>query len=63
MTTNRNRRERYADRQDAGRTLAAELGSYGGRPDVLVLGLPASCRGAAFPLPQSSPKASRLRWT
>lgn len=40
MTTNRNRRERYADRQDAGRTLAAELGSYGGRPDVLVLGLP-----------------------
>lgn len=40
MTTNRNRRERYADRQDAGRTLAAELGSYSGRRDVLVLGLP-----------------------
>ena len=40
MTTNRNRRERYADRQDAGRTLASELDSYSGRRDVLVLGLP-----------------------
>ena len=40
MTTNRNRSERYADRQDAGRTLAGELDSYAGRADLLVLGLP-----------------------
>lgn len=30
----------YADRRDAGRYLAARLGTYANRPDVLVLGLP-----------------------
>jgi putative phosphoribosyl transferase len=30
----------FADRQDAGRLLAKELARYGGRNDVLVLGLP-----------------------
>lgn len=32
--------ERFRDRVDAGRQLAARLGAYAGRPDVLVLGLP-----------------------
>jgi predicted phosphoribosyltransferase len=31
---------RFADRQDAGRRLAALLGQYGGRDDIVVLGLP-----------------------
>jgi putative phosphoribosyl transferase len=30
----------FKDRRDAGRQLAARLGAYAGRPDVLVLGLP-----------------------
>lgn len=30
----------FQDRQDAGRALAARLGGYAGRPDVLVLALP-----------------------
>ena len=33
-------RRRYADRSDAGRTLASELSHLAGRPDVVVLGLP-----------------------
>src|SRR4030042_1346242 len=32
--------ERFRDRHDAGRRLAAGLGSYAGREDVLVLALP-----------------------
>jgi putative phosphoribosyl transferase len=32
--------ERFRDRHDAGRRLAAALGSYAGREDVLVLALP-----------------------
>ncbi len=32
--------ERYRDRPDAGRALAARLQAYAGRPDVLVLALP-----------------------
>jgi len=31
---------RFRDRRDAGRLLAAKLGAYAGRPDVLVLALP-----------------------
>jgi predicted phosphoribosyltransferase len=31
---------RFRDREDAGRVLAAELGAYGGRDDVIVLALP-----------------------
>jgi putative phosphoribosyl transferase len=31
---------RFADRHDAGRRLAALLGQYGGRDDIVVLGLP-----------------------
>lgn len=30
---------RYRDRREAGRVLAAELAAYGGKPDLLVLGL------------------------
>jgi predicted phosphoribosyltransferase len=30
----------YADRREAGRALAARLGHYAGKPDVVVLGLP-----------------------
>jgi predicted phosphoribosyltransferase len=33
-------RDRFADRADAGRSVAALLAGYGGRDDVLVLGLP-----------------------
>jgi len=33
-------RDRFADRADAGRSLAALLGGYAGRDDVVVLGLP-----------------------
>src|SRR5947208_8377317 len=32
--------ERFVNRSDAGRQLAAELSRYGGRSDVMVLGLP-----------------------
>jgi putative phosphoribosyl transferase len=32
--------ERFDDRRDAGRLLAARLGAYAGRPDVVVLALP-----------------------
>lgn len=31
---------RFSDRRDGGRALAAALGAYRGRPDVIVLGLP-----------------------
>jgi predicted phosphoribosyltransferase len=33
-------RARYADRREAGRAVAARLGDYAGRADVVVLGLP-----------------------
>jgi len=36
----RARVQRFRDRADAGRAVAARLGRYAGRPDVLVLGLP-----------------------
>ncbi len=36
----RSDRNRFADRADAGRSLAALLAGYAGRDDVLVLGLP-----------------------
>lgn len=38
----------YADRQDAGRALAAHLGAYANRPDVLVLALPRGGVPVAF---------------
>ncbi len=48
------RRQLYADRAAAGAALAAELGSYAGRSDVVVLGLP---RGG---VPVAAVVASRL---
>jgi predicted phosphoribosyltransferase len=41
-------REAYADRRDAGRTLAAQLASYAGRDDVIVLALPRGGVPVAF---------------
>jgi predicted phosphoribosyltransferase len=40
MVSLRMDRDRFADRVDAGRSLAALLGGYAGRDDVVVLGLP-----------------------
>src|SRR5580765_4850710 len=40
MVSLRRDRDRFADRADAGRSVAALLAGYGGRDDVLVLGLP-----------------------
>ncbi|HLV03555.1 MAG TPA: phosphoribosyltransferase family protein, partial [Actinomycetaceae bacterium] len=34
------RRRRYADRTEAGRVLAQQLGEYADRDDVVVIGLP-----------------------
>ena len=41
-------REAYADRRDAGRTLAARLEAYAGRDDVIVLALPRGGVPVAF---------------
>src|SRR5690606_23045586 len=43
----------FVDRVDAGRELAARLGQYKHRPDVLVLGLPRGGVPVAFEIAQS----------